>query len=66
MYVQCNDNVDGLLRKFVYCFRRILYKIRHYLSKQTLLNMYYTFVFPYLINGVEILGSALLNHINPL
>ena len=30
-----------------------LYKIRHYLNKETLLNMYYTFVFP-------------LNHINPL
>ena len=59
-----NTNLN-LLRKFVYCFRRILYKIRHYLSKQTLLNMYYTFVFPYLIYGVEILGSALLNHINP-
>ena len=44
----------------------ILYKIRHYLNKQTLLNMYYTFVFPYLIYGVEIWGSASLNHINPL
>ena len=39
----------------------ILYKIRH---KETLLNMYYTFVFPYLIYGVEIWGSAPLNHIN--
>ena len=28
--------------------------------------MYYTFVFPYLIYGVEIWGSATLNHINPL
>ena len=44
----------------------ILYKIRHYLNKETLLNMYYTFVFPYLIYGVEIWGSATLNHINPL
>ena len=44
----------------------ILYKIRHYLNKQTLLNMYYTFVFPYLIYGVEMWGSASLNHINPL
>ena len=44
----------------------ILYKIRHYLNKQTLLNMYYTFVFSYLIYGVEIWGSASLNHINPL
>ena len=44
----------------------ILYKIRHYLNKQTLLNMYYTFVFPYLIYGVGIWGSASLNHINPL
>ena len=33
----------------------ILYKIRHYLNIQTLLNMYDTFVFPYLIYGVEIL-----------
>ena len=44
----------------------ILYKIRHYLNKVTLLNMYYTFVFPYLIYGVEIWGSTPLNHINPL
>ena len=34
----------------------ILYKIRHYLNKQTLLNMCYTFVFPYLIYGAEIMG----------
>ena len=32
----------------------ILYKIRHYLNKETLLNMYYTFVFPYLIYDVQI------------
>ena len=44
----------------------ILYKRRHYLNKETFLNMYYTFVFPYLIYGVEIWGSATLNHINPL
>ena len=44
----------------------ILYKIRHYLNKQTLLNIYYTFVFPYLIYGVEIWGKASLNHTNPL
>ena len=44
----------------------ILYKIRHYLNKETLLNMYYTFVFPYLIYGIEIWGSVPLNHINPL
>ena len=47
-------------------FFGILYKIRHYLNKQTLLNMIYTFVFPYLIYGVEIWGSASLNHINSL
>ena len=44
----------------------MLYKIRHYLNKVTLLNMYYTFVFPYLIYGVEIWGGTPLNHINPL
>ena len=44
----------------------ILYKIRHDHNKQTLLNMYYTFAFLYLIYGVEIWGSASLNHINPL
>ena len=43
----------------------ILCKIRH-LNKQTLLNMYYTFVFPYLFYCVEIWGSTSLNHINPL
>ena len=38
----------------------ILYKITHYLNKQILFNVYYTFVFPYLIYGVEIWGSALI------
>ena len=44
----------------------ILYNIKNFLNKQTLLNMYYKFVFPYLIYGVEIWGSALLNNINQL
>ena len=36
----------------------ILYKVRKYVDKQTLRNMYYTFVFPYLINCNEIWGNA--------
>ena len=36
----------------------ILYKIRNFLDKSTLLNMYYSLVFPYLIYCIEIWGNA--------
>ena len=36
----------------------ILYKIKNFLDKSTLLNMYYSLVFPYLIYCIEIWGNA--------
>ena len=44
----------------------ILYKIRRYLDNTTLTNMYYSFVFPYLIYCVEIWGSSLKSYLDPL
>ena len=44
----------------------ILCKVQHYLDQQTLHNLYYTFVYPYLIYGVEIWGNACNSYIDPL
>ena len=44
----------------------ILCKVQHYLDQQTLHNLYYTFVYPYLIYGVEIWGNACNAYIDPL
>ena len=44
----------------------ILYKIRRYLDNTTLTNMYYSFVFPYLIYCVEIWGSSHKSYLDPL
>ena len=35
----------------------IIYKIRSFLNRITLRNLYHTFVFPYLIYGVEVWGE---------
>ena len=44
----------------------VLCKVQHYLDQQTLLNLYYTFVYPYLIYGVEIWGNACNVYLDPL
>ena len=44
----------------------ILCKVQHYLDQQTLHNLYYTFVYPYLIYGAEIGGNACNVYIDPL
>ena len=36
----------------------ILYKSRNYLNRHTLRNLYYTFIYPYLIYCVEVWGNA--------
>ena len=43
----------------------ILFKIRHYHNKQTLLNYVLHICVPYLIYGVSSMGSAPVSHINP-
>ena len=44
----------------------ILCKVQHYLDQQTLNNLYFTFVYPYLIYGVEIWGNACSVYLEPL
>ena len=44
----------------------ILCKVQKYLNQQTLHNLYYTFVYPYLIYGVEIWGNACNVYLDPL
>ena len=44
----------------------ILCEVQKYLDQQTLHNLYYTFVYPYLIYGVEIWGNACNVYLEPL
>ena len=44
----------------------ILYKIRRFLDMNTLIQMYHSFVFPYLIYFIEIWGNASAIHLEPL
>ena len=44
----------------------ILCKVRNYPDKTTLHNLYFTFVYPYLIYGIEIWGNACNSYLEPL
>ena len=44
----------------------ILIKARKYMNKHTLINLYNSFIFPYLIYCVEIWGNACDTHLDPL
>ena len=44
----------------------IIYKIRPYLDKATLKNLYFTYVYPYLIYCVEVWGNACDTHLEPI
>ncbi len=44
----------------------ILYKTRQYLDKSTMRNLYYTFVYPYIIYCVEVWGNACSSYLEPL
>ena len=44
----------------------IIHKTRNFLTKNTLTNLYYTFVYPYLIYCVEIWGNTNDIHLDPL
>ena len=44
----------------------ILYKIQKFLDMNTLIQMYHSFIFPYLIYCVEIWGNASAIHLDPL
>ena len=44
----------------------IICRARKFFSKSALINLYYTFIFPYLIYCVEVWGNALSTHTQPL
>ena len=44
----------------------ILSKARNYIDKKTLKQFYYSFVYPYLIYGIEIWGNASNIHLDPI
>ena len=44
----------------------IIYKARKYTNKKTLITLYYSFIFPYLIYCNEIWGNACQTHLDPL
>ena len=44
----------------------IICRARKFFPKSALINLYYAFIFPYLINSVEIWGNVLSTHTQPL
>ena len=44
----------------------IIFKIRNFLYKNTLRNMYFTFIYPYLTYCVEMWGNAHDSHLDPV
>ena len=44
----------------------VIYKLRPYLDKATLKNLYFTFVYPYLIYCVEVWGNSCDTHLEPI
>ena len=44
----------------------ILYKIRNFLDRKTLSHLYNSFVFPYLIYGIEAWGNTNAVHLDPI
>ena len=44
----------------------ILYKIRNFLDRKTLTHLYNSFVFPYLIYGIEVWGKTKAVHLDPI
>ena len=44
----------------------ILYKVRPYLCTGTLRNLYFSFIYPYLIYCNEVWGNACSTHIDPI
>ena len=44
----------------------IINKTRNLLDKNTLRNLYYTFIYPYLIYCIEIWGNTNDTHLNPM
>ena len=53
----CSNHVDSVTNKIAKA-SRILSKVRHYVSKVTLVKLYYSFVYPYLKYGVIAWGNS--------
>ena len=43
-----------------------MYKARRYLSKKSLFNLYHSYIYSYLIYGIESWGNAAHCHLGPL
>ena len=43
----------------------IICRARNFFSKSALINLYYAFIFPYLIYCVEVWGNAFSTHVQP-
>ena len=52
-----NLQIENVIKKLASA-ARILRKIRHYVDRQTLINLYYTFAYPHLKYGVLAWGNA--------
>ena len=63
--VKWNDHITYVKSKISKSIG-ILYKIRRFLDMNTLIQMYHSFVFLYLIYCVEIWGNTSAIHLNPL
>ena len=44
----------------------LLYKLRHYMNQETLVMVYYSLIYPFLIYAVPIWGNACITFINPI
>ena len=56
-HLNWNAHVEYVIKKLSYA-ARILSIIRHYVNKQTLIKLYYSFACPYLKYGIISWGSA--------
>ena len=56
----------GYIKNKISKYIGIIYKARKYINKQNLINLYYSFIFPYLIYCNEIWGNACQNYLDPL
>ena len=43
-----------------------MYKLRHFVNKKVLISIYYSLVYPFLINAIPVWGVANDSHINPI
>ena len=60
------DHKLNWIEHIAYVKNKIMYKARLYLSKCTLLDLYYAYIYPYMTYCIEIWGSATQPHLNCL